>query len=85
MDFSLEEYYNTLDFSEGIMIDNKDHKITLLIGRERYPLSITKEWIEKMCYKYFGDHNNIYVYIVNEHKLALHNHSKGKVHYLDVK
>lgn len=85
MDFLLEEYNNTLDFAEGILIDNNDHKITLLIGKERYPLSITKEWIEKMCYKYFGEHNYIYVSIRNSSRLILNNYKKGTTHYLDVK
>ena len=80
-----EEYNNHLEFGEGIIVDPKTKKIALIIGDDKYDLELNSKWLEKMCYKYFGENNYIDVIIVNKNKLYLYDRYTHKDHRLDIK
>ena len=80
-----EEYNNHLEFGEGIIVDPKTKKITLIIGDDKYNLEVDSKWLEKMCYKYFGDNKYIYVTIINKNRLNLYDRYNHRDHCLDVK
>ena len=80
-----EIYNNHLEFDEDIIVDHKTNNITLIIENNKYDLELNYKWLEKMCYKYFGENNYINVSIVNKNKLNLYDIYRHRNHILDVK
>ena len=75
-----EEYSNYLEFGDGVSIDNETNRI--IINGEK--LNIDYKWLEKMCYKYFGENNHIVVSIINNKKLNLYDKYRHMDYKLDI-
>lgn len=80
-----EIYNNHLEFDEDIIVDHDTNKITLFIESNKYDLELDYKWLERMCYKYFGENNYINVSIVNKNRLNLYDKHRHRHYGLDVK